>query len=253
MRENNVKKIWAEGGAVVNAWCAVPDSFCAEVLSHEDFDSVTVDCQHGMVDFQAAVSMFQAIGTTDKTPLARVPWNDPAPIMKLLDAGAYGIVCPMVNNRAEAEKFVGACRYAPAGYRSFGPARGLLYGGGDYARHANDTILTLAMIETREALDNVAEIVSTPGLDGIYVGPSDLSISLGFPPSADPSEPVVVDAMETIKTAAREAGIAAGIHCGSGDMVKRMVDRGFQFCTILNDVRLMALGAKAEIAAARGG
>ena len=115
MRENKVKKIWAEGGAVVNAWCGAADSYGAEVLAHEDFDSVTVDCQHGMVDFQAAIPMFQAIATTDKPPLARVAWNDPAPIMKLLDAGAYGIVCPMVNNRAEAEKFVGACRYAPQG------------------------------------------------------------------------------------------------------------------------------------------
>ena len=251
MRPNNVKKIWSEGGFVVNGWLGIPSSVSAEVMAHAPFDSVTVDMQHGMVELQAAVSMLQAISTTDKTPLARVNWNDPMPIMKVLDAGAYGVVCPMINTREEAEKFVGACRYAPEGYRSFGPPRGLLYGGPDYADKANETIITFAMIETQQAIDNLDEILSVPGLDAIYVGPSDLAISLGYKPAGDPTEPAVLDAIASIQAAASKHGVISGIHCADGAMVARMVQQGYQFCTISNDVRLMAAAAAAEVAAAR--
>ena len=252
MRENKVRTIWAAGGRVVNAWLAIPNAFSAEMMAHAPFDSVTIDMQHGMVDFQAGVTMLQAISTREPTPLARVPWNDPAAIMKILDAGAYGIVCPMINNRAECERFVGACRYAPDGYRSFGPARGLLYGGADYAQKANETIITFAMIETSQALDNLDEIMSVPGLDAIYIGPSDLAISLGHPPSPEPTEPAVLDAIATILAATKRNGVAPGIHCANGAMAKRMFDQGFQFCTIANEVRLMAAAANAEIQVARG-
>jgi 4-hydroxy-2-oxoheptanedioate aldolase len=252
MKANGVRKIWNEGGSVVNGWLGIPNSFSAEVLAHADFDSVTVDMQHGMVDFQAAVGMLQALSTTDVTPLARVSWNDPTPIMKTLDAGAYGIVCPMINSQEECERFVGACRYAPVGYRSYGPARAVFSAGSDYAAHANDEILAFAMIETRQAIDNLDAILSVPGLDAIYVGPNDLSISLGFPPSPDPSEPVVVEAIDQILAATLRHGKGAGIHCGSGDMAKRMMAKGFNFVTVMNDVRMMSIGAAQEIAAARG-
>ena len=139
MRENRMRTIWAEGGNVLSGWVAMPTSLGAEIIANQGFDSVVVDTQHGMVGFQAAAEMLQAISTTSAIPLARAQWNDPSSIMKLLDAGAYGIVCPMVNDRAQCEAFVGACRYAPEGYRSFGPVRGLLYGGDDYFEHANET------------------------------------------------------------------------------------------------------------------
>lgn len=252
MRENGVRKIWAEGGAVVNGWLSIPDSFAAESVSHTNFDSITVDMQHGMVDYQSAVGMLQGISTTDKTPLVRVPWNDPIPIMKVLDAGAYGIVCPMINNREEAERFVGACRYYPDGYRSFGPIRAGMYAGPDYYQHANATVITLAMIETGPALENLDEIMSTPGLDGIYIGPSDLAISLGHPPAPDPSIPEVVDTIETILATAQRHNIAPGIHCASGDMAKRMIAKGFRFCTISNEVRLMMAKCNEEVAVAKG-
>lgn len=252
MRENNVQKMWADDMPVVNGWLAIANSFSAEVMSHEAFDSVTVDMQHGMVDFQAAVAMFQAISTRECTPLARVPWNDPALIMKSLDAGSYGIVCPMINNREECEKFVGACRYAPAGYRSFGPARGLLYGGGDYAAHANDTVVTLAMIETAEAMDNLDEIMSVDGLDAIYVGPNDLAISLGNPPNPEPTAPNVIEAVDEILAAAKRNNVKAGIHCPSGASALDKFNKGFRFATIANDARLLAQAAKSEIATARG-
>ena len=109
MRANRIKEAWGQGRAVINGWCGIPSGFSAEVMAHMGWDSLVVDMQHGMVDYQAMVSMLQGISTTKVTPMVRVPWNDPAHILKALDAGAYGIVCPMINNRAECEKFVGAC------------------------------------------------------------------------------------------------------------------------------------------------
>jgi 4-hydroxy-2-oxoheptanedioate aldolase len=252
MRENRVRKLWADDLPVVNGWLAIANSYSAEVMAHEDFDSLTIDMQHGMVDFQAAIAMFQALSTRDCTPLARVPWNDPALIMKSLDAGAYGIICPMVNNREECERFVGACRYAPVGYRSFGPARGILYGCGDYAAKANDTVITLAMIETAQAMENLDDIMSVDGLDAIYIGPSDLAISLGNPPSPEPVAPNVIEAIGEILAAAERNGVKAGIHCPNGASVRDKFTQGFRFATVTNDVRLMSMAAKAEIATARG-
>ena len=159
-------------------------------MAHAGWDSLVVDMQHGMIDYQMMVTMLQAISTTNTVPLVRVPWNDPAHIQKALDAGAYGIICPMINNRAEAEKFVGSCRYAPLGYRSSGPIRASLYGGADYHMKANDIVLAFGMIETAEAMENLDEIMSVKGLDAIYVGPSDLSISLRLPAGRRQARPV---------------------------------------------------------------
>ena len=252
MRENRIRTIWADGGSVLSGWVGMPTSLGAEIIANQDFDAVVVDTQHGMIGFQAAAEMLQAISTTSAIPLARAQWNDPPSIMKLLDAGAYGIVCPMVNNRAECEAFVGACRYAPEGYRSFGPARGTLYGGDDYFEHANETLVTLAMIETREALDNLDEIGTVKGLDAFFIGPGDLSISLGYPPSMDP-EKEVVDAIDANLAAAEKAGVIAGVYCASGAVAKRWFERGFRFVAIGSDTRFLASAAQAEIKAARGG
>ena len=253
MRENRVRTIWEQGGAAVNGWLAIPHAFSAETMANAPFDSVTVDTQHGMVDFPDAVPMFAAMSAYAPTPLARAPWNDPAAIMKLLDAGAYGVICPMINTAEECARFVGACRYAPAGYRSFGPARGLLYGGPDYAAKANDTIVAMAMIETAEAVDNVEEIMSVPGLDGVYIGPNDLAISLGNPPNPEPTAANTVEACETVLACAKRRGLAAGMHTPSGASARDKIDKGYRFVTIANDARLLAAAASDEIAAARGG
>ena len=162
MRENKLKKIFKEGKVVVNGWLQIPSSFSAEVMANQGWDSLTIDMQHGAVDYPNALQMFQAISTTDVVPMARVNWNEPGQIMKILDAGSYGVICPMVSNREQAEKFVQACMYPPKGYRSFGPLRGLIYGGSDYGKHANNEILKLAMIETKEALDNLCLLYTSP-------------------------------------------------------------------------------------------
>ena len=129
MRKNTLKEIWADGGAVVNGWCSIPSSFSAEVMAHQGFDSICIDMQHGAVDYQVALTMLQAISTTSVIPLARVPWNDPGRLMKILDAGAYGVICPMINNADEARSLVAACKYPPTGMRSFGPIRAKYYAG----------------------------------------------------------------------------------------------------------------------------
>jgi 4-hydroxy-2-oxoheptanedioate aldolase len=253
MRENNVRTIWKRGGAVINGWLGIPSSIAAENMAQAGWDGLTVDLQHGHVDYQVAVTMLQAISTTGTTPLARVPWMEPGIIMKLLDAGAYGIVCPMINTRAECEAFGGACRYAPRGYRSFGPVRATWYGGADYFKHANDTVITMAMIETKQAMDNLDEILSVPELDSLYIGPNDLAISLGYAPSGVPTDPVVIDAIKTIAAGAKRHGVYAGIHCGSTAMAKQMIGLGFQFVTLLADNAFLVSAAKGAVAEMREG
>jgi 4-hydroxy-2-oxoheptanedioate aldolase len=252
MRQNAIKKTLAGGGRVLNAWLAIPSSYSAELMAHQGWDSVTIDLQHGPVDFQAAVGMLQAISTTQSVPMARVPWNDPAIIMKLLDAGAYGLICPMINTKAEAEAFVAAGRYPPRGNRSFGPNRALQYGGADYWQHANEEVLLFAMIETATALDNLDPILSVSGLDGTYIGPSDLSLSMGRTPTLDPADKDVLAAMETIRRKTREKGLIAGVHTDSGKTALKRYGEGFQLCTVLNDARLLILAAQAAVREVKG-
>ncbi len=252
MRENRLRAIWREGGVVVNGWLHVPSSFSAEVMAHAGWDSLTIDMQHGPVDYGSLVPMLQAISTTDTVPVVRVPWRDPGLIMQVLDAGCYAVICPMIGTREEAEAFVGACRYPPAGYRSYGPYRATLYGGEDYADRANETVVTMAMIETREALDNLGEILGVRGLDAVFVGPSDLGQSLGYGPGVDREEPAVLEAIDGVLAAAREHGLAAGIFTGSAEYASRMVEKGFRFVSVSSDARLMAAAAAGVVAELKG-
>jgi 4-hydroxy-2-oxoheptanedioate aldolase len=247
MRENKLRTIWEQGGCVVTGWLTVPSSFCAEVMAHTGWDSLCVDVQHGMVDFQTALAMMQGISTTSVTPIVRVPWNEPGIIMKCLDAGAMGVICPMINTRAEAERLIGACRYPPVGFRSCGPTRAALYGGSDYQAKANETIAIFAMIETAEALANVDDIVTTPGLDAVFIGPNDLAISLGVSNSLDPTESKVVVAIDKILAACKRHGVKAGIHTDSGANAKVMIAKGFDFVSILSDARILQQAATALV------
>jgi 4-hydroxy-2-oxoheptanedioate aldolase len=251
VRENAVRSIWARGGAVVNGWLSLPSSFSAEVMAHQGFDSLVIDMQHGVVDYQTAVTMLQAISTTAVVPLARVPWNDPVHLMKILDAGVYGVICPMVNTRVQAEALVRACKYPPRGIRSFGPTRAALYGGEGYAERANDALLVIPMIETVEALGNLDEILGTPGVDAAYVGPADLSLSLGKEPRVDQTDPQVVEAQKTIVAACQRHGVVAGIHAGTPEYGLKMIEEGYRFVTVGSDSHILALGAAARVEAVR--
>lgn len=253
MRTNKIKEIWAKGETVFNGWCAIPSSISAELMAKQDFDSVCLDLQHGAIDYSTSLPMLQAISTTDRVPLARVPWNEPGVIGKMLDAGAYGIICPMINTREECERFVGACRYAPQGYRSVGPLRASLYAGADYWKHANTTVLTFAMIETKQAVANLDAILSVPGLDAIYVGPSDLSVSMGESAGFDPKFPEVLKTIEMIAKAAQKHGVVAGIHTGSVAYATQMVQAGYRFVTYLSDFRILQLATEKGVKAMRAG
>ena len=253
MRENGIRRIWSNGATVANGWLSIPSAFSAETMAHQGWDSLTVDMQHGVVDYQMAVTMLAAISTTNVTPMVRVPWLDPGIIMKMLDAGAYGVICPMVNSLPDAEVLVSACRYPPAGRRSFGPIRALLYAGADYPKHANETVIPFAMIETREALDRLDDILSVDGLDAVYVGPADLSLALGYPPGFDKEEKEVLEAIELIARKANEKGVFAGIHNGTPAYARRMIDAGYSFVTMASDSRFMAAGAKAALDGLRAG
>jgi 4-hydroxy-2-oxoheptanedioate aldolase len=253
MRTNTLRTRWAEGRRTLNGWCSIPSSFAAEVMAHQGWESVTVDMQHGLVDYQAMVGMLQAISTTDAVPMVRVPWLEAGIIMKSLDAGSYGVICPMINTPEEAARLVGYCSYPPQGERSFGPIRATLYAGNDYPAHANATVLKIAMVETEQALRNVQAICATPGLDGVYVGPSDLAASLGYTPKLDPTEPAVVEAVKTILQAAKAKGLVAGIHTGEAAYAAKVHDWGFDFATIGSDSRLMAAKAQEQIGLARSG
>jgi len=251
MRENRLRTIWQSGGAAVNGWLAIPDGFSAETMAHQGWDTLTIDLQHGVIDYQAMVGMLQAISTTATVPIVRVPWLEPGILMKSLDAGAYGVICPMINTREEAQKLVAYTHYAPRGTRSFGPVRALLYGGADYPTHANATIVVFAMIETAQALDNLDAILSVEGLDAIYIGPSDLSLSLGCAPNMDDPDPKAAAAIDHILARAKAHGVVAAIHNSGPESALKRIAKGFQLVTVSSDVRLMAAGAQAVMAKMR--
>jgi 4-hydroxy-2-oxoheptanedioate aldolase len=251
VRENTLRSIWARGDAVVNGWLAIPSAFSAEVMAHQGFDSLTVDMQHGVVDYQVAVTMLQAVSTTPTVPLARVPWNDPGRLMKILDAGVYGVICPMINTPEQAEALVQACKYPPRGYRSWGPVRASLYAGVDYGDHANEDLVVMPMIETAEALRNLDDILSVPGVDAVYVGPADLSLALGCKPRLDQTDPPVVEAQQRILEACKRHGVVAGIHTASSSYALQMIAAGYRFVTLASDGRFLAAKAAEEVNAVR--
>lgn len=251
MRTNTIRTQWQAGEAVLTAWLTIPSTFSAELMAHCGFDCLTLDVQHGLIDYGDAVKMLQAISTTDCIPLARVPWNEPGAIMKLLDAGAYGIICPMIGSAQEAAAFAAACRYPPDGIRSYGPKRAMLYAGDDYPAESNRTILAIAMIETADGLANVDEIAAVPGIDALYIGPADLSLALGRQQRVDQTDPIMVEALEKVLAAARRHGKVAGLHTGSAVYARQMVAKGFQLVTVQTDAAFLEAEARRVVQAVK--
>ena len=250
MHENKLKKLLVAGNPALNGWCSIGNPLTAEIMASQGYDSVTIDIQHGALDYGGALVMLQAIRASTATPLVRVPWRDPGYIMKALDAGAMGIICPMVNTRAEAEEFVSYTRYPPQGQRSFGPTRAAIAMPG-YGVDANNEVLALAMIETAEGMANLNEIVATPGLDGIYVGPADLTLGTQngkLQPGFDRQEPVMTDMIKRIAATCRETGIAACLHCGTPEYAAQAIGWGYNLTTVGGDTRLLASAASTSVA-----
>jgi 4-hydroxy-2-oxoheptanedioate aldolase len=251
MRVNTALQAWRDGRQTIGCWLSLPSPYAAEALSKLEFDWVCIDLQHGLIDYTDLTHLLPAISASDATPLVRVPWNEPYEIMKALDAGAYGVIVPMVNNREEAARAVAACRYPPDGNRSFGPIRAALYGGRGYAREANAHIAKIVMIETQEGLDNVEEIVTTPGVDAVYIGPADLALALNLPAVGDTDHPVHAAAVARIHEACRRAGIATGIHTSSVDYTRRYLAAGFNMVTLGSDAGFMMRAATQDLAQVR--
>jgi 4-hydroxy-2-oxoheptanedioate aldolase len=245
---NKVKQIWASGKAVVNAWLAIPSGFSAEMVAQCGFDSVTVDLQHGVQDYLSMVQCFQAMDRHPVTPMVRVPWNEPGIIGKVLDGGAFGVICPMVNTPEEARNLVSYAKYPPAGVRSNGPIRAGMYGSaGSYQKTANDDIVLLPMMETRTAVANMEAILDVPGIDGVYVGPSDLGFSYGLEPKLDRTEPEILAIYEKIVKECDKRKLNPGIHCSGAEGAARAINMGFRLVTLSNEVGLMATFARMQV------
>lgn len=243
MQENGLRTAWASGRSVTNVWAGIPSSYATEILAHQGWDSITVDTQHGALGYADMLAMLTAVATTPTTPLVRVGWNDPTQVMRAADAGAMGIICPTINTREECERFVGALRYPPLGYRSLGPNRARFLGA-DYAARANTTVLAIAQIETAQGLAHVEAIAGVPGLDMLYIGPSDLGLSLGREGRMDQTDPEVVKAIDRVLAVAKAAGLKAGIYCVDPDYSKAMIRKGFDLVTVGSDTGLLGAGAE---------
>jgi len=245
----SLREKWAAGGETLGLWLSIPSSVTAEIAARLPVDYVCVDTQHGVVDYSQSVGMIQAIELSGGTPLVRVPWNEPGIIGKSLDAGAHGVIVPMVNTREQAEAVVRAVRYAPDGARSWGPVMaGMRHA--DNRAWAGAHVAVIPMIETAEAISNLDDILATPGIDAIYVGPADLSISLGLEPYSNDGNPVFDEALATVVESCRRHGVVPGIHA-TGPLTSRRRAQGFRMITMTSDALAVRAGFASELAAAR--
>jgi 4-hydroxy-2-oxoheptanedioate aldolase len=248
---NRLRERCQGGQRALGGWCVTGSPLAAELLAVEGYDYVCVDCQHGLIGYEGMVAVLQALARTGTTPVARVPWNQPGDIGKALDAGAEAVIVPMVNSAEEAGRAAAACRYPPDGLRSFGPVRSNLFLGADPVA-VNREVLCLVMIETVGAVERADAICQVPGVDGVYIGPSDLAVSMGLSPSASASSKQHVDAIETVRLACQRAGIIAGIHTTGGLAARRYLEQGFQMTTLGTDAAILRAAAAAHLAAAKG-
>mgnify|MGYP003593715421 CR=1 FL=1 len=244
MRANKIKQMWAEGKTVNMGWLSIGHTFTAELMARQGFDSLCVDLQHGTVEINHVLPMLQAIGQTDVSPVVRVRTNEAGEIMKVLDLGAMTVIVPLINTAEDAARAVAACRYPPVGNRSSGPIRALHYGGPDYQAKANDEVLVLGMIETKEGLANLEAICATPGLDAVYIGPADLSLALGLPPQGDNPNPLHIATCDKILETAHRHGKKACMHCQSAAFAAGAIKRGFDLVMLGSDVACLLGSAR---------
>ena len=252
MFNSNILNQFKQNKVVINGWLSIPNSMTAEAMSRIGWDTLTIDMQHGQNDYLTSISMLQAISNSSTIPFVRVPWNEPGIIMKTLDAGVCGIISPMINTKKDCENFISYSYYPPIGKRSFGPMRAQIIYGSDYYKNANSQIVTLAMIETEEAVKNIDEILSVKNLTGVYIGPADMSVSYGMQPKFDVKEDPIYSNIKYIVKKTKEYGKIAGIHNGSTNYAKEMISLGYQFVTISSDFRAMSTYAKKIIDEMKG-
>jgi len=242
------------GSPMLSAWCGIQEPAVAGLLAREAFDAVTLDMQHGSVDLSAALRALPLVAAAGKPGLVRIPVGDYATASRLLDAGASGVIAPMVNTVEDARRFAAFVKYPPLGERSWGPHGALTLSGlqpGEYFAQANGHAVSFAMVETREALAIVDEILATPGVDGIFIGPSDLSIALSNGAGVNATSREVEEALEHALARAKAAGKLAGVYAVTGDNAARRRAQGFQLIALGSDTAMLRAGAQSFLNAAR--
>jgi 4-hydroxy-2-oxoheptanedioate aldolase len=247
MKKNRVKELWSEGKAAVGVWLSLGSPIIAEIIANMGFDWIVVDTEHGSIDIRTTQSIIQVVLGTGTVPMVRVTWNDPALIKRALDAGAYGLVIPMVNSKEEAIEAVEAAKYPPDGIRSYGGPRARLYGGVDYFEHANEEIAIIVQIEHIEAVNHVDEILSVKGIDAFFIGPSDLAISMGLKPGLTQTDPGYVEAVNRITASGRKHGIPGGILLNNTEEINKHIARGFQFVGLGSDESFLRSAASSAL------
>lgn len=249
MRANPWLEAIRSNTVAIGGWISNPSTINAEIMGAAGFDYVAIDTQHGAIDYSSMLPMLQVLAIGSSTPIVRVPSCDSGHIGKALDAGARAVIVPMVNDRATCERALAYSRYAPAGERSYGPTRVGLVEGDDYFDHAADQISVIPMIETVEAMENIDDILSVSGVEAIYVGPNDLSISLGLKPNTN--DPRLDEAMVEIVAGCRRHGVVPGVHASAALCATR-IDQGFGMVTVSADVVALRRQVGADLATARG-
>jgi 4-hydroxy-2-oxoheptanedioate aldolase len=239
MRSNPLRETWASGGKTFATSIVSGSPIVAQSMAHQGWDAIAIDVQHGAGGYDQAIAMIAACGTSATPVFVRVGGNDPAAIMRMLDAGALGIVCPAVESADDAARFVGACRYAPEGFRSVGPLGALLRFGEDYVEQANGNVIAQAMIETRAGVARLDEILGVQGLDSIFVGPADLSLSHGWGHRFDAGRKEAMALVAMIAEKVRARGLIPAIHVVEPSMAQRMLDIGYQHIVVANELRLL--------------
>ena len=250
--KNSVRERWKLGIPTINGWLTLPAALSAEIMARAGFDSVTIDMQHGAIDYSDALALLTALSVTEVTPLVRVPNSDATFITRVLDIGALGVICPMINNAIEARTFAAGARYHPVGNRSSGPLRAAMIYGADYFRQVNDAVLVLGMVETPGAIANLDEILEIDSMDGIYVGPNDLGIAMGMKAGTDREEPEFLRTLEDIARRANAHGRIPGLHTNSSKYASRAIAMGFGFVTVCADSGLIREGAATAVREVRG-
>jgi 2-keto-3-deoxy-L-rhamnonate aldolase RhmA len=249
VKTNHVKRALRAGQPTAGTWISLCSSISAEIMSRAAFDWLLIDMEHGHGDYQTLLGQLQAIEGSDAIPIVRVQWNDPAIIKRVLDLGAYGVMVPWIGNRAEAEAAVRAAKYPPEGIRGIaGSHRAGGYGrhAAEYWKRANEEILVVIQIETATAVAEIEDIVKIPGIDVLFIGPADLSTSLGY--LGNPGAPAVQAAMERVEVAAKSQGIALGNITRSWDQARELYKRGYQFLTLCSETALLVQGAQEVLA-----
>jgi 4-hydroxy-2-oxoheptanedioate aldolase len=252
MRGNHVRRRLAAGEASVGTWLSLPSPEAAEYVSRVGFDWLVADAEHNPMDIRTLAQMFAAISASATAPMVRLPWNTPEHFKRVLDAGAWGVVVPMVNSREEAEQAVEACRYHPQGNRSVGGGRHALSWGADAAEYfgrANEEILLVLQIEHIKGVEHADEILGVPGVDACFIGPNDMAASmglgLGVPLESD--HPELVAAIDHVRRAADAAGVAPGIHCSHAAGVNQRLAEGFRFCAMASELKYTLSGLAGDL------